>query len=152
MKINKFISIIHRNKQKYIKERLKELDIEIGISDYPVLLIVNSKKAQGPTEIAKAFDLTKSQVSQGIRKLEKLGYVTQQRDPGNRSKVVVDITPEGKELAKILKKIAREWHELACEGFEEEELKTFHRTLLKITNNVCGEDERVIYTSPSKNK
>lgn len=152
MNIGKLISIIHRKKQQYIKDKMKELDLDVGISDYQIILFLNSKGKQGTTKIANTFAITKSQVSQSVRKLEKLGYIVQERDPEHRNKVIINITSEGLEVAKILKKILKSWHEIAREDISKEEMKGLYDSLLKVAFNVSEEDITSFVKKPNPRK
>lgn len=141
MNIGKFISIIHRKRQQYIKEELKKLNLDIGISDYPIILVLNARGKLGTTEIAKTYVMTKAQVSQSVRKLEQLGYIIQNRDEKCRSKVYIEITSKGKEIANKLRTIQKNWQEKeAIKNLTIEDIEKFYEVLTVIASSVCGDD------------
>ena len=136
MNIGKFISIIHRTRQLYIKKRIKEMELKISISDYPIILALNSRGVLGVTEIAKDYALTKAQVSKSIIFLEKMKYVVIMREIKSLNRVNVEITDEGKKIAEKLRLIQREWQEKNILNVEKNRFGVFCNVLEEIFNNI----------------
>ncbi|MGL5583116.1 MAG: MarR family winged helix-turn-helix transcriptional regulator [Cetobacterium sp.] len=140
MNIGKIISIIHRKRQHFIKKQIKNLNLDIAISDYPIVLIVNAKGKMGTTEIAHDYAMTKAQVSQSTKKLEELGYITQSRNEKYRNRVDIDITPKGKILAEKLRDIQKEWQESNVKNLDSEAISNLYQVLESIALATDSED------------
>lgn len=140
MNIGKIISIIHRKRQQFIKKQIKDLNLDIAISDYPIVLIVNAKGKTGTTEIAHDYAMTKAQVSQSTKKLEELGYITQSRNENLRNRVDIDITPKGKNLAEKLRAIQKEWQENNVKNLDTETISNLYQVLESIALATESED------------
>lgn len=140
MNIGKMISIIHRKRQHFIKEEIKKLNLDIAISDYPIVLIVNAKGKMGTTEIADNYAMTKAQVSQSTKKLEELGYITQSRNEKYRNRVDIDITPKGKILAEKLRAIQKDWQESNVKNLDPESVSKLYQLLETIASATDSDD------------
>lgn len=124
------MSIVYRQRQNYIKEKL--LNFDIGLTDYPLILILDKSEGLSCNEISKMFFINKSLVSKGSSKLIKLGYIKQEKDLNHRQKMNLYLTKIGKEIAPKIKKISNTWEEEMMKGLGKEEKGVFEKVLKKI--------------------
>jgi DNA-binding MarR family transcriptional regulator len=70
-------------------------------SERHMLDIFGDNPAKNMSEIASMIGVTKGAVSQFVSKLEKKGTIRRLREPGNHKEVLVELTPQGKEIYQL---------------------------------------------------
>jgi MarR family transcriptional regulator, lower aerobic nicotinate degradation pathway regulator len=117
--------------------RVEELGYELY--DYSVLAILAEGSRQTQATIADALAVDPSRLVALLDGLEERGTIVRQRDPLDRRRHVVSITPAGeKELAQ-LRKIVRGLEEEFLAPLDADERKTLHELLTRIA---CVSDPR----------
>lgn len=74
--------------------------------------------------------------------MEKLGYVTRQRLPGNRKQVRGFLTTKGAALRNTLVPLAEKVNEVALAGISPEDVAITRRTLLRMIDNLAEDEAR----------
>ena len=72
-----------------------------------------------------------------LRAMEALGYVTFERQGGNRKNLYVTLTPLGRDLKKTLVPLAEEVNAIALDGLSQEEIAATRRALLTMLENLA---------------
>jgi DNA-binding MarR family transcriptional regulator len=89
----------------------KAAEVELTYAQAQVLFYVEQHPGSIMGEVAKAYDVTLSAVTQIVDRLEQKGFITRRHDPADRRVYPLDLTTEGKALV-------RELHALQIEGLE----------------------------------
>lgn len=95
-------------------------------------------------ELSDAAGLVEPTTHSALRKLESLGLITRRNLPGNRRKLHVFLTPQGRALRGVLEPLAEEVNAVAIRGIPEEDIATTRRTLLAIIANLADDETRAI--------
>ena len=130
LEVGGYLSILYRQRQNYIKEKL--LNYDIGLTDYPLILILDKSEGLSCNEISKIFFINKSLVSKGSSKLIALGYLKQEKDLNHRQRVNLYLTQAGKEIAPKIREISNTWEEQMMKDLGKEERESFEKILKKI--------------------
>lgn len=130
MIVGGYLSVIYRQRQNFMRERLQNLDI--GVTDYPILLILGHCEGLGCNEISKKYFINKSLVSKSISKLITLGYLEQRKDPDHKQRLNTYLTPRGRKVIPEIRSYSREWEDEFMGGLTSEEREVLKKLLSKI--------------------
>jgi len=130
MIVGGYLSVIYRQRQNFMREKLQNLDI--GVTDYPILLILNHNEGLGCNEISKTYFINKSLVSKSISKLITLGYLEQKKDPSHKQRLNIYLTTRGKEVVPEIRGYSREWEDEAMGEMTSDEREVLKKMLRKI--------------------
>lgn len=72
-----------------------------------------------------------------IKAMEALGYVTRKPVPGDRRKVLVELTEQGRALREVLVPLAIEVNEVAVAGLATDDVAVTRRTLRAVLSNLA---------------
>jgi DNA-binding MarR family transcriptional regulator len=75
-----------------------------------------------------------------VQAMERLGYVTRQRLPGNRKQVRVFLTLKGAALRGLLEPLAEEVNRVALTGVPRADVAATRRTLLTMIGNLADDE------------
>jgi len=75
-----------------------------------------------------------------LKAMEKLGYVTRRKLPGNRKKVHIHLTETGRALKAKLVPLAEEVNAIAVAGVDPEHLAVTRATLLAMIQNLAADE------------
>lgn len=75
-----------------------------------------------------------------LKAMEKLGYVTRRKLPGNRKKVHIHLTETGRALKAKLVPLAEEVNAIAVAGVDPEHLAITRATLLAMIQNLAADE------------
>lgn len=99
-----------------------------------MLLYEEGKKSVG--EIAEKMDVSSPTVTGVVDRLVSNDYIERKRDPGDRRRVVVDLTPNGKNAVKQFQDGVRKKWEQILKHLSAEERKAYLRIIKKIISIV----------------
>ena len=87
--------------------------IDLHSSEINLIEMIGENEGLSVTDMARLLDITKGAVSQTLKKLESKGLVRKDEDPTNTSRILVELTPRGREAFKA----HEQWHEAMDGGF-----------------------------------
>lgn len=118
------ISIIYRNEQKYLDDKIKEL----GINSTQVSCLmeiyshgdVEDQHKLCQTDLVEILNFSKSTISTSLSKLEESGYIKRKIVPDNRRKHMIYLTMKGCEIIPKIIEIDKMWEkDMDCELINE---------------------------------
>src|SRR5919201_4642278 len=101
---------------------------------YSVLAILAEGDRKTQATIADALALDPSRLVALLDSLEERDLVVRQRDPHDRRRHVVSITPAGERQLQRLRAIAKELEDEFFAPFDAEDRATFHEMLLRLAD------------------
>jgi MarR family transcriptional regulator, lower aerobic nicotinate degradation pathway regulator len=117
-----------------VKERAMEAYEEVGLHPYhhAILLVLaeGSRETQG--SIADALGYDRGQLVGLLDELEERGLVDRRRDPNDRRRHLVRLTPDGKRTLRRLRVLAGEIDDDFLTPLSEKERATLHELLLRL--------------------
>jgi DNA-binding MarR family transcriptional regulator len=110
--------------------------------DYSVLAILAEGDRETQSTIADALGVDPSRLVALLDSLEKRGLVARQRDPHDRRRHVVSITPAGSHELGGLRKMAKEVEDEYLAPLDPESRAVFHELLLRLA---AAHDPRCVF-------
>lgn len=131
------ISNIREKSAQFINEELRERNIEGLINSYGTVLsaMYDNDGKMTMNEIAKFVGKRKSTITDMVRKLERLGYVSRKKSEHDARVIEVSLTKMGWEFRATFKEVSKKLLEKTYEGFTEEEKEVLMKLLFKIRKN-----------------
>jgi MarR family transcriptional regulator, organic hydroperoxide resistance regulator len=84
-----------------------------------------------------------------LKAMERLGYITRRKLPGNKKKVFIFLTPRGHLLKGKLVPLAEQVNDVAVKGIKPAEVAATRRTLLAIIENLAADEANASGRIPS---
>ncbi|HEY4600047.1 MAG TPA: MarR family transcriptional regulator [Cerasibacillus sp.] len=123
------ISAVYRKINQIMKEKVHE---DITTDQFSTLQYVLQNQPCTSTEIANAFGIGKSAVTNQVNRLYKKGLIHRIRDESDRRNIYLKVTDEGKELVNFTEtEIVRAFTPLLSQ-FEDDEIKGFIQSLERL--------------------
>jgi len=118
-------------------ELLRDLDLQAG-QDVVMLELAAAGREVSQIELATAVEVDEPSVGRSIGRLEAKGLVERNPDPADARKRMVQLTPAGKKLIPVLKKIYVKFAEEASGGLGGAD----HKKLLAIVEETTARISR----------
>ena len=93
-------------------------------------------------ELSDHLNVTEQTTVTMIAGLEKAGLVVKEKNPNDKRKLQIRLTPKGRDLESKLLGLAIEINEVATKGLTEKELSNFLAILDKIYKNLMTHEEK----------
>jgi MarR family transcriptional regulator, lower aerobic nicotinate degradation pathway regulator len=117
--------------------------------DYSVLAILAEGARETQSTIADALQVDPSRLVALLDRLEKKALVVRQRDPLDRRRHVVSITPAGKKELARLRGMIKQLEDEFFAPLDDESRRQFHDLLVRL---VAQHDPRCAFASPPTQK
>jgi len=114
--------------------RLAEHDVSFGHWAFLRVLWVTEGLTQ--RELSDQVGLMEPTTFTALKAMEAKGLIERRFQNGNRKKIYIYLTPKGLALKDVLIPIAEELNEVAVRGIPEDDVRTLHRSLLGIIENL----------------
>jgi len=93
----------------YSRFRSERVEGEVPDAALLVLIVLDKQDRLSLSDLAEAAKVTLGSMSQTVRRLEQLGYVTKTRGTEDRRKVVFTLTGEGRAAVTASRSHRRDW-------------------------------------------
>ncbi|WP_436785601.1 MarR family winged helix-turn-helix transcriptional regulator [Stutzerimonas frequens] len=114
--------------------RLAEHDVSFGHWAFLRVLWVTEGLTQ--RELSDQVGLMEPTTFTALKAMEAQGLIERRFQNGNRKKIYIYLTPKGQALKEVLIPIAEELNEVAVRELSDDDIKTVHRALLGIIENL----------------
>lgn len=122
-----------------LQRRLKREDVLYG--HWTFLRILWRTDGVTQRQLSEQAGVTEPSTVTALKAMEKLGYITRQKMPGNNKQIRVFLTSKGMGLRSLSVPCAEEVNRIVIAGIPAEDLATTRRTLLAVIENLNGDAE-----------
>ena len=104
-------------------------------SQIGVILLLSCGRAHTPYELSRAMSYDSGSMTRMLDRLEKKGFIARNRSDADRRMVELELTPEGKEAARVLPGIGSAVLNEQLRGFSESDVATLVNLLDRFIQN-----------------
>ncbi len=105
-----------------------------------MLMILAHRDGISQLELARCLHITSPTVSVTLSKMEQCGYITRRSNERDQRQTLVYLNEKGRQLEARCHQIAQETEKVSLNGFDEKEKRDFKEYLLRIYQNLGGND------------
>ncbi|MBR7833986.1 MarR family transcriptional regulator [Actinospica durhamensis] len=93
----------------YSRFRSERVEGEVSEEALLVLITLDKQGGMSLSDLAAAAKVTLGSISQTVRRLEQLAYITKSRDTEDRRKVVFALTEQGQQASTASRRHRQDW-------------------------------------------
>ncbi len=134
-----------RTFQRSLQERLAPHGVSIG--HWAFFRILWERDGMTQRELSELAGVSEPTTYSALLAMEKLGYVTRLKRPGNLRNISVSLTPKGRELKARLVPLAEEVNALAVRGLSAQQVAVFRQAMQQMIDNL--EQDQLASAAPS---
>ena len=127
--ISRYINVLSRASGMFRGANMKNQELRPYLQNY--ILVLTRSPGLSQEQIARKLCVDKSSVTRALAALEKIGYVTRERDKEDKRITLVYPTQKAIESREEIRNAYKEWNNYINEGFSDEEKSEFIRLLEK---------------------
>jgi DNA-binding MarR family transcriptional regulator len=120
-----------------LQRRLKQQDVLYG--HWTFLRILWQTDGVTQRQLSEQAGVTEPSTVTALQAMEKLGYITRQKMPGNKKQIRVFLTAKGMSLRSLIVPCAEEVNRIVIAGISADDLAATRRTLLAVIENLNGD-------------
>lgn len=129
-------------KRRKVQRFLLDIGLTPGQGQARILVYLSSHSSVTQKEIADRCMLDVTTMSRVLNKLEEMGLISRQRDPGCRRAYQIGLTEAGRQKAEEVKRGFERLEEMLCRELSEEEIGSLTTGLKKVKESL-ETDERM---------
>lgn len=129
-------------KRRKVQRFLLDIGLTPGQGQARILVYLSSHSSVTQKEIADRCMLDVTTMSRVLNKLEEMGLISRQRDPGCRRAYQIGLTEAGRQKAEEVNRGFERMEEMLCRELSEEEIGSLTTGLKKVKESL-ETDERM---------
>jgi DNA-binding MarR family transcriptional regulator len=145
-RIGHLVKDLNRAVSRGMQMRLMEHSVSFGF--WGIFRVLWETDELTQRELSELVGLSEPTTYSALQTMERLGYVTRQKQPGNLRKIYVSLTPVGKALKEKLIPLAEELNAVAIHGIPARDLAIFRKTILAMQKNLDDDEATLNRTLP----
>ena len=122
-----------------LQRRLKQHDVLYG--HWTFLRILWQTDGLTQRQLSEQADVTEPSTVTALQAMEKLGYITRQKMPGNKKQIRVFLSAKGMSLRSLIVPCAEDVNRIVVAGIPTEDLAATRRTLLAVIENLSRDPD-----------
>ena len=131
--LSRLIVHLNRMRKRFMNEKLR--DYGLGGAMYMFLTALDHNPGASQDFLVGHFYMDKGNVARGAKKLEDLGYIRRETDPGDRRQYRLFLTEKGREVLPTIRGYIAEWSGYLTEGMSREDGETAIALLTRMAEN-----------------
>lgn len=140
-RIVKILFQIELLKRKRVQRFLLDIGLTPGQGQARILIYLSSHSRVTQKEIADGCMLDVTTMSRVLNKMEEMGLIIRQRDPGCRRAYQIGLTETGRQKAELVEQGFERLEEILCRELEEDEIAGLTDGLEKVERSLAAEEK-----------
>lgn len=132
--IQEISTMIEKSKRRFLCVKFRSCGL--SFSEGIVILVIGYSKYGNQDTVSSLSGIDKYQTAKVLAAMEERGYVRREINPENKREKLVCLSDKGKETAKILQDIIKQWEQIIFSGITKEEERALEQIMCKIVGNV----------------
>ena len=128
--LDRWFFLINRFRHGFLRERFAELDLEIRL--LPFVLLLSARDGVRQEDLSEETGLDKTTVAHTVKRLVQLGYVSRERNPTDLRSYRLALTQKGRNLVPRVRDAMHAWHAGVLGAFSDEERRMLEEYLSRM--------------------